>query len=388
MRSPVPERNRLLADLVATASISSVNHDFDMGNLDITNLLANWCESAGFTSDVKALETPNPKANLIASLGSGTGGLVLSGHTDTVPFDEGHWDTDPFVLQEKDGKLYGLGIADMKCFFAFALEAACRFKPADIKRPLYLIGTADEESSMSGGRALVKDVCLQANYAVIGEPTNMQPVRRHKGIFMELVRVIGKSGHSSNPMLGNNALEGMAQVIDELLLIREALRKSHNHPDFKVTYPTLNMGHIHGGDNPNRICPSVELHFDCRTLPGMDVNLVRQEIQARIFERMAKLPFKIEFETLFQGVNAMETDKDSAIVQVTEEIAKEKSGSVAFCTEGPFFHEMGIDTIIIGPGDINQAHQPNEFIELSNIDQYVNFLESLIYRFCVEETPF
>ena len=377
----------MLADLVATASISSVNQDFDMGNLEITHLLANWCESAKFAVDVRNLDSLNPKANLVTTLGSGNGGLVLSGHTDTVPFDQGLWDSDPFAVMEKEDRLFGLGIADMKCFFAFALEAATRFKPTEFKRPLHLVGTADEESSMIGGRALAQESDLHADYAVIGEPTSMQPIRRHKGIFMELVRVVGKPGHSSDPALGNNALEGMAEVIDELLQIRDDLRKTHNHPDFDVTYPTLNLGHIHGGDNPNRICPSVELHFDCRTLPGMDIDVVRQEIQARVNNRLAKSPFTIEFETLFRGVGAMETDENSAIVKATEEISQQQSGGVGFCTEGPFFQSMGIDTIIIGPGDINVAHQPNEFIDLSNVDRYVDLLESLIYKFCIADLP-
>src|SRR5690606_22508367 len=145
------------------------------------------------------------------TLGQGEGGLVLAGHSDTVPYDADLWQSDPFVLTEKDGKLYGLGATDMKGFFPVIMAAVQPYLDRQFKHPLIVLATADEESSMSGARALDKHGLggLSPRYAVIGAPTNLTPIRAHKGIMLEAIRVRGHSGHSSNPALGKNALEAM-----------------------------------------------------------------------------------------------------------------------------------------------------------------------------------
>src|SRR5690606_37299728 len=225
----------------------------------------------GFEIEVLPIPGQPHKANLIATLGRGAGGLVLAGHTDTVPCDPDRWASDPFSLTERDGRLYGLGATDMKGFFPVALEAARRFDQSKLQQPLIILATADEESSMDGARLLAELGRPKARYAVVGEPTGMKPVRMHKGIMMERVRVQGLAGHSSNPALGNNALEAMHLVIADLLAFRSELQNRYRNPGFAVPVPTLNLGHIHGGDNPNRICGHCELQFDLRPLPGMQV---------------------------------------------------------------------------------------------------------------------
>src|SRR5690606_30733493 len=147
------------------------------------------------------------KYNMLATLGEGDGGLVFAGHSDTVPYDEHSWHSDPLSLTERDGKLYGLGATEMTGFFPAVLEAVRLIEPAKLTRPIMVLATADEESSMSGARALVTAGAFKARYAVVGEPTGLTPVNMHKGILMEAIRVRGKSGHSSNPDLGNSALE-------------------------------------------------------------------------------------------------------------------------------------------------------------------------------------
>ena len=211
-----------LGQLVATPSVSSTDPSWDQGNRGVVDLLASWLESMGFQTEILEVSPGGAKANLIATLGSGPGGLVLAGHTDTVPFDEGRWQSNPLALSQRDDRLYGLGSTDMKGFFPLAMAAASQFQAADLQQPLILLATADEESSMNGARALAAAGRPKARAAIIGEPTSLTPVRMHKGIMMEAVRVTGRAGHSSNPDLGNSALEGMHAVMGELMAYRAA----------------------------------------------------------------------------------------------------------------------------------------------------------------------
>ena len=356
----------MIAALIAAPSISSVNPDFDQGNRGVVELLAGWLS-----------------ANLIATLGAGPGGLVLAGHTDTVPFDQGRWKHDPFRLTCADGRMYGLGTSDMKAFLALAVEAASGFTASQLKQPLIIVATADEESSMSGAKALVDARRPQARYAVIGEPTGMRPVRMHKGILMEAIHLRGRSGHSSDPALGNSALEGMHRVLGELLRWRAELQAQNLNPLFAVPYPTLNLGHIHGGDNPNRICADCELHIDLRPTPGMDLQALRATMEARLQAVIRDSGLELSCRPLFEGTPAMETPADSEIVRATETLTGHQAGAVAFGTEGPYFTRMGISTVVLGPGDIDQAHQPDEYLAEARIPPMLELLRNLIQRFCV-----
>ncbi len=384
MSEHVPSLIEMLSGLIAAPSMSSVSPEFDTSNREVIDLLADWLERLGFAVEVLPLPTQPHKANLIATLGSGPGGLVLAGHTDTVPYDEGRWDHNPFRLTEKDNRLYGLGTSDMKGFFALAIEAARRFQAEQLQQPLILLATADEESSMDGAQALVDLGRPKARYAVIGEPTGMRPVNAHKGIMMETVRLSGRSGHSSDPSLGVNALEGMHKVIGDVLAWREELQAKHYDPQFQVPVPTLNLGHIHGGDNPNRICGACELHFDLRPLPGMELETLRDILNVRLQHLLGDTHLGWEVSPLFQGVPPMHTPATSAIVQVAEKLTGHDSEAVAFCTEGPYLTELGMETLILGPGDIAQAHQPDEFLALDRLKPTVELLEQLIQRFCLQ----
>ncbi|MEE8280894.1 MAG: M20/M25/M40 family metallo-hydrolase, partial [Gammaproteobacteria bacterium] len=248
-----------IAELIEIPSVSSVTPDWDMPNQPVIDRLAERLEAGGWR--VELIEVPDKpgKTNLLATLGRGDGGLVLSGHTDTVPCDPQLWSSDPFALAERDNRLYGLGTADMKSFLALAMTACAGIDTAALKAPLMLLATADEESSMAGARALVAAGQPKARFAVIGEPTGLKPVRMHKGILMEAIRVEGRSGHSSDPSLGANALEGMHQIIAALLRWRDRLQAQSSDAAFAVPVSTMNLGHIRGGDNPNRICGSCEL---------------------------------------------------------------------------------------------------------------------------------
>jgi len=373
--------------LVALPSVSSSNHGIDQGNLAVINLLADWLESLGFTVSIQPIASG--KANLLASIGGGGAkgeGLVLSGHTDTVPFDEGLWSVDPFGGVERDGRIYGLGTCDMKAFFAIAIEAVRAFEAKSLRRPVTILATADEESSMAGAKFLLSQGLKPGRYAVIGEPTGLKPIRMHKGVMMESIRVYGHAGHSSDPSLGANAIEGMHRVLSELLAWRTELQTKHRNPMFKVEVPTLNLGSIHGGDNPNRICAHCETLIDIRPLPGMGLEELRLAMAERLAGALADNPkLRVETRALFDGVPPFETSADSALVKACESLSGEPAGSVSFGTEAPFLSQLGMETIILGAGSIEQAHQPDEYLSLAQIPPMVDIVKALIGRFCVEE---
>ncbi len=372
-----------LAALVGAPSISCTSPEFDQSNHQVVSLLANWLEPLGFQCDIQPIAGWPGKYNLVAVKGSGPGGLVFAGHTDTVPCNPELWQQDPFTLTDKDGRFYGLGATDMKGFFPVVLAALEKFRDAPLREPVIILATADEESSMCGARALAAQGSPKARYAVIGEPTGMRPIRMHKGIVMESVRVIGQAGHSSDPSLGKNALETMNSVINQLLVYRSELQSKYRHDGFNVAVPTLNLGCIHGGDNPNRICASCELHFDLRPLPGMPLEQLRGDLQSRLRPIAEKAGCDIVFSSLFPGIDPYEEKADSAIVQAAEKLTGHTATAVAFATEAPFLQKIGMETIVMGPGAIDQAHQPNEFIEQSQIAPAIHVIEELIRKFCV-----
>ena len=378
-----PDVRAMLAQLVAIPSISSASPDWDHSNEAVVNRLAEWLAPLGFRNEILPVPGMPGKYNLVATLGSGPGGLVLSGHTDTVPYDDQRWQSDPFRLTEKDDRLYGLGTCDMKGFFALAIEAAREAAQQPLKQPLIILATADEESSMNGARALAEAGYPKARYAVIGEPTTLKPIRLHKGIMMERLVFEGQSGHSSDPSLGHNALEGMNEAMNELLALRAQWQDQHRNPHFRVQYPTMNLGCIHGGDNPNRICARCELHFDLRPLPGMDMDELRQTILSRLQPLASRRQLSLEFQPLFDGVPPFETPAEAELVKVCEKLTGHQADSVAFATEAPWLQKLGLETLVMGPGSIDQAHQPDEFLALSQIDPTITLLKQLIRHFCL-----
>lgn len=373
---------QLFNQLLSIPSVSSANPAIDMSNRQVVELLAERFGALGFQCEILPL-THNPnKANLIATLGSGPGGLVLSGHTDTVPFDEERWQVNPLKMTEQDNRLYGLGSTDMKGFFAVVHEAVQDFLEADFKQPLIILATADEESSMDGARELAALGKPKARAAVIGEPTGLSPVHMHKGIMMESLRIQGRSGHSSNPALGNNALEAMHEVITALLGFRNQLQRDYHNPHFLIDVPTLNLGVIHGGDNPNRICGHCKLEFDVRLLPGMESAYVRDAVRNIVAPIAQRREVEISVEPLVNSVPPFDNGS-SELAQAAARLSGHEAQSVAFTTEGPFLQALGMDTVIMGPGSIDQAHQPDEYMELAQVKPCVEILQALIRQYCL-----
>jgi len=379
----VPKLEELMQQLIALPSISCTNPALDQGNRNVINTLANWLEDLGFRTEIQPLNADGSKANLIATIGKGSNGLVLAGHTDTVPFDENRWNSDPFRLTEAEGRLYGLGTADMKSFFALIIEAIRDLELSSLQQPLIILATADEETSMSGAKALNASHLPGARFALIGEPTGLKPVRMHKGMMMEAIKLTGLSGHSSDPALGNSALEAMHLVMGELLQWRSELQDTYNNPLFEVPVPTMNLGHIHGGDNPNRICGHCELQIDIRPLPGMQLSDLRNELEYRLSTSLQDTEINYETTTLFDGISAMETAKNSAIVKSAEKLTGNTAVAAAYATEAPYLNAIGVETVVLGPGKIQQAHQPDEYIDTNMMRKYIKIIRKLIKRHCL-----
>ncbi|WP_040502642.1 acetylornithine deacetylase [Idiomarina xiamenensis] len=376
----------LYKDLIAIPSVSCIEPGWDTSNLAVVEKLAQCLQQLGFSIELQELNAQRGKYNLLATYLPANqqtqGGLLLAGHTDTVPWDEGRWQRDPFKLTEADNKLYGLGSADMKGFFAFVIEAIQQFDLSQLQKPLRILATADEETTMAGARELNRFSDLKPDYAIIGEPTSMCPVHMHKGHATEAIRVVGKSGHSSNPAAGVNAIEVMHAAISELMTLQQQLQQRYQDDHFEVPYPTLNFGNIHGGDAANRICACCEMHIDIRPLPGMAMDDLYGLLEQRLTAVNQRYPNAVSLHHLHPAIPGYACQADSPLLSVAESISGAPPQPANYCTEAPFVQALGCHTIVMGPGSIAQAHQPDEFIRLDEIQPSLDKLGRIIGQLC------
>ena len=332
------------------------------------------------------------KANLFATLGdSKKPGLILSGHTDVVPVDGQNWDTDPFVAVERNGKLFGRGSADMKGFIGVALTQAPKFVAAlNAKRldaPLHYALSYDEEVGCLGVRGLIRDLeenGIRPAGCVVGEPTSMQPIIAHKGMNRFRCAVRGREAHSSYVTHGVNAIEYAARLVVYIRQIADRLAQFEQRDyGFSVPYTTLSTGLIRGGIASNVIPKDCEFQFDMRTLPQASADALYQEIRAYA-EALAREMQAIDPEAGIDlvwasqtaGLAASETD---AIVQWAMRLSGNTHvGKVSYGTEAGLFQNMGVPTVICGPGDIAEAHRPNEFVALEQLAQCEAFMNRIL----------
>jgi acetylornithine deacetylase len=382
MATSLPPLEQMIRQLVAIPSVSSLQPALDQGNGAVCAQLADWLEPLGFRVELKPVPGMPGKLNLVARSGPGEDGLVLAGHTDTVPCDAALWQSDPFGGELRDGRLYGLGSADMKSFLAVAAHAAARVDLRRLERPLVILGTADEESGMGGAKALVAEGERLGARVLVGEPTSLQPIDRHKGVLMERIRITGRSGHASNPAAGLNAIDGAMAAIRALQAFRARLAAELPELGFPVPGPTLNLGAIRGGDNPNRICASCELDVDLRLVPGMTTASARAGLRAAVTEALAGSGFGLEFAALFAGVDPLAPGERRELAVACEHASGHACGAVNFGTEGPLFQQLGMEVVVCGPGEIAVAHQPDESIALAEAARAVEMVEGLVRRFC------
>lgn len=379
----LPDFKTSLEQLIASPSISSTQESWDHGNKDVIELLAGWFGALGFEISIAEVPETRNKYNLLAKLGSGEGGLLLAGHSDTVPFDENRWNSDPLKLISQSDRFYGLGTCDMKGFFAFILQVAKQVNVKQLKKPLYVLATADEETTMAGARFFAEQELIKPDVAVIGEPTNLVPVIMHKGHMSHRISIKGQSGHSSQPHKGVNAIEIMVQVIAQLQALRSHLAKTYQNNAFEVPEPTLNLGAIKGGDNANRICGHCELDIDMRALPGIkDAELVNWLADA-LKPIAEKYPGRVSCVELHPSSPSFEQESDSSLVKIAEQLSGHSCCAVNYATEAPYVKQLGCQTIVLGPGSIDQAHQPDEYLCHSQITQTEKILLDLVQHYCM-----
>jgi acetylornithine deacetylase len=332
------------------------------------------------------------KANLFATLGeSSKPGLILSGHTDVVPVDGQDWDTDPFVATERDGKLFARGSADMKGFIGIILSQAPKFVAAlnsgRLDAPLHYALSYDEEVGCLGVRGLIRD--LQENGirpagCVVGEPTSMQPIIAHKGTHRFRCAVHGREAHSSYVTYGVNAIEYAARLVVYIRQIADRLAQIETRDyGFTVPYSTLSTGLIRGGIAANVVPKDCEFSFDMRTLPNASPDALYQEIRtyAEVLAREMQAVdpqsgIDLVWASQTVGLAASETD---AIVRWAMQLSNNSTvGKVSYGTEAGLFQKMGVPSVICGPGDIAEAHRPNEFVTLDQLAQCEAFMNRIL----------
>ena len=351
---------KILSDLVAFDTESSDLAEFDKSNFELIKYARSFFENLGFS--VETTEVNTGKYNLIASFGDKNGGLLLSGHTDTVPCDKALWQSDPFILTQKGSRLYGLGSCDMKGFLALAMCFAKKVKSFKKSTPLHILMTADEETSMIGASSFIKSNSVNPDVVIIGEPTSLDCICTHKGYMARKVTIKGRSCHSSDPKSGINAIKIAGEVIEELNRFEDRL-KQYQDKRFSVTYPTLNIGVIKGGDSVNRVCPFAEILFDVRPTSMFDADKVNQELQLIKNKLNEKYSGAIDIMELYPDIDPFDNNNEEVLALFKQVTGKDGIG-VNYCTEASFLNKIG-DVVVMGAGDIANAHQIDEYIDLN-----------------------
>ncbi len=272
----------------------------------------------------------------------------------------------------------------MKGFFALILEALKQLPLTQMKRPLYILASADEETTMNGAKAFAANTAIKPEFAIIGEPTSLRPVYMHKGHMAQGIRVTGRSGHSSDPAKGLNAIEVMHLIIGRLLKLKQHLSEHYREDAFSVPYPTMNFGHVHGGDAANRICGCCDLHLDIRPLPGLALTDLQLMLQQYLQPVCEQFPGSVSISELYPGSEPFADDRDSPWSQLVASLAGQAPQVVNYATEAPYIRQLGCHTLVLGPGSMEQAHQPDEYLDTAQIKPMINLLKQLIYHACIK----
>ncbi|MBK4783805.1 MAG: acetylornithine deacetylase [Pantoea sp. Pent] len=376
----------LLEHLVAFDTISRES------NLALIDFCWRYLSGLGVTCEL-IHNAERSKANLYARLGpAGSGGVMLSGHSDVVPVDGQTWTVPPFALTERDGKLYGRGTADMKGFLACMLAAVPHFLAQPLRQPLHLAISYDEEVGCLGVRSLVEALAQRNDrpaICLIGEPTELRPVLGHKGKLAMRCEVQGAACHSAYAPQGVNAIEYAAKLIQRLTLIGERLAATERQDArFDPPFTTVQTGVIHGGRALNIVPDACSFDFEVRTLPQDDAQQVAEELVAYAQQtlepqmRAVQPASAIRFSPL-SAYPGLDTAAHSAAAQLIARLSGSDSfGTVAFGTEGGLFAAAGIPCVVCGPGSMEQGHKPDEFITLAQLDACDSLLRRLATWMC------
>lgn len=378
---PIDRTCEILGELVAYPTVSSD------GNLELITYAADLLSDAGATLSFSRDESGS-KANLFATLGpQGDGGIVLSGHTDVVPADAAEWTSDPFVMTRRGDRLYGRGTCDMKGFIAAALALAPRFAEMDLVRPLHFALTYDEEVGCLGARSLVKEIAsagVRPAVAIIGEPTGMGVIEGHKGCYEYTTEFTGLEGHGSQPDRGVNAVEYAARYIARLLDLRERLKqRAPAKSRFDPPWTTVQVGSICGGTARNVIAGSCAVEWEMRPARSDDADWVKTDLGVYVDTvllpamRAVSPDCSIVTHTIGEVEGLQVVDRSEARDIVCELTGCRDADVVPFGTEAGLFQAAGISSIICGPGSIQQAHKPDEFIEIGQLAACLEMLDKL-----------
>ncbi|MEO8882223.1 MAG: acetylornithine deacetylase [Devosia sp.] len=376
----------ILGDLVAFPTVSVDS------NLELIAYLNQKLDQLGARTRL-TLDPGGTKANLFATLGPPEvdGGVVLSGHTDVVPVEGQDWQSDPFVAREQDGKIYGRGTCDMKGFIACAMAFAPRFADAALARPLHLAFTYDEEVGCLGAQVMLDELVASGRkpgIAIIGEPTSMRLIEGHKGCCEYTTTFTGLEGHASQPDLGINAIEYAVRYAARLQEIGESLKgRAPRGSRFDPPWSTIQAGRITGGTARNIIARHCALEWELRPVNALDFAFAKSNIEdyvaSELLPRMKQVSPEADIVTEIIGeVIGLEPTSQSEAEALIRALTGDRAPAlcVSFGTEAGLFQEQGISTAICGPGSIQQAHKPNEYVALDQLDACLEMIGGLVPR--------
>ncbi len=386
--SALDDARAILKDLIAFPTISSES------NLELIAYVNARLDEIGAMTHL-TISKAGDKANLFATIGPDVdGGVVLSGHTDVVPVEGQDWSSDPFTLREAEGLIYGRGACDMKgfiaCALAFAPVYARAYERGELARPLHLAFTYDEETGCLGAPVMLQALAASGRRpgaCIIGEPTSMKVIEGHKGCFDYTTEFDGLEGHSSAPAAGVNAVEYAARYIGELMATGGDLKaRAPEASPFTPPWTTVSVGRIAGGVAHNVIPNSCVVDWEFRPVNAADADYVRARVrryaEEKLLPAMRAVHPEAAIRTLVVGeVEGLEPMAESeAVALATALTGDNATGVVSFGTEAGLFQKIGIPTVVCGPGDIAQAHKPDEFVAVAQLEECLGMIERLRFR--------
>jgi len=380
MPAPLAAAKDLLARLVAFDTTSHKS------NLPLVRFVEDYLRRHGVESTL--IPTPDgQKASLFATIGpAGMGGIALSGHTDVVPVEGQTWSSDPFTLVERGGRLYGRGACDMKGYLACVLAMVPELTARKLATPLHIVFSYDEEVGCTGVRPMVRELGKTLplpRMVLVGEPTSMAVVDAHKGPMRWVVRLIGKAAHSSMPHLGVNAVIYAGHLLGELARMEAELREMAPNPRFDPPYTTLQVTQIAGGNASNIVPAACWFGWEIRRLPGFDGHALDARFRRFAEERCGAPMRQADADTgvsieIVNEVPPFQADAASGIVPLTLKLAQQNDTfAVCYATEASLFQVGGAPAVVCGPGDIAQAHTPDEYLEVAELEKCLAFLARL-----------
>ena len=380
----IDDTRAVLADLIAHPTVSAD------GNLELIAFAADLLSTCGASVSLFRDES-GTKANLFATIGpAGDGGIVLSGHTDVVPADDNEWTSDPFVMREVDGRLYGRGSCDMKGFVAAALAMAPRFAAVELRRPVHFAFTYDEEVGCLGGRQLVGDLAragVRPSVAIVGEPTMMRIIEGHKGCYEYTTEFHGLNGHGSDPDAGVNAVEYAVRYVNRMLALADELkRKAPKGNRYQPPWTTLQVGRIDGGTARNVIAHHCRVEWEMRPVRVSDAEHVKRTLESYCDEvllpamRAVSPDARIETQVIGEVAGLEPASESEAREIVSALTGQDQCDVVAFGTEAGLFQACGMSAVVCGPGSIEQAHKADEFVAIEQLQACLDMLSGLADR--------